>query len=104
MTNYLFIYHGGQHPENPEDMESVFKAWNTWLEGLGDSVVDAGNPVGQSTTVNSDGSVDNHGGSNPAAGYGIFKADSLATAIEMAKQCPILVSGGQVELADIFEV
>ena len=104
MTNYLFVYHGGKQPESPEDYDSVIQAWTTWLEDLGDSVVDAGNPVGKSTTVNSDGSVENHGGSNPASGYGIFKAETLEEAIEIAKNCPVLASGGQVELADIFNV
>ena len=104
MTNYLFVYHGGNSPENPAEIDSVMKAWSTWLEKLGDSVVDAGNPVGNSTTVRSDGSVENHGGSNPVSGYGIFKAESLENAIEIAKNCPVLASGGQVELADIFEV
>ena len=102
MTNYLFIYHGGKHPETPEEMETVMKAWQTWLEELGDSVVDAGNPVGKSVTVNSDGTVENHGGANPAAGYGIFQAESVEAAVEIARHCPILEAGGSVELADIF--
>ena len=104
MTNYLFVYHGGKHPETPEETETVMKTWKTWLGALGSSAVDAGNPVGQSTTVNGDGSVENHGGSNPVAGYGIFAAESLDEAIEIAKGCPILTAGGNVELADIFNV
>ena len=104
MTNYLFIYHGGGVPETPEDMEAVFKAWQDWLDALGDAVVDGGNPVGESSTVQSDGTVVNDGGANPASGYGIFAAESREAAIEMAKSCPILAGGGTVELADIFQV
>ncbi len=104
MTNYLFVYHGGTQPETPEEIESVMTAWQSWLQALGSAVIDAGNPVGKSVTVTSDGSVENHGGSNPASGYGIFSAESLDAAIEIARQCPILTAGGTVELADIFDV
>jgi len=75
-----------------------------WLEDLGPSVIDGGNPVGESTTINADGSVTENGGSNPASGYGIFSASTKEEAVAHAKGCPILTSGGSVELAEIHEV
>jgi hypothetical protein len=43
--------------------------WGAWFGQLGAAIVDAGNPVGQSSTVHSDGSVTGDGGSNPTSGY-----------------------------------
>lgn len=68
-------------------------------QGLND-----GNPVGMSTTVNGDGSVTDNGGSNPTTGYGLFEASDLDDAIAKAKSCPILSSGGTVELAEAIDM
>ena len=81
MAQFLFVYHGGGQPDSPEDAEKAML----------------------STTVNSDGSVDNHGGANPTTGYGIFEASDLAEAIGIAKGCPILADGGSVEIAETFD-
>ncbi|WIO74121.1 hypothetical protein QP938_12570 [Porticoccaceae bacterium LTM1] len=102
MAQYLFIYHGGGAPE-PEEMNQVMEAWGDWFANLGSSVVDGGNPVGISTTVTSDGTVLNHGGSNPATGYSMIEAQSLTDAITKAQKCPILAAGGSVELAEIID-
>ena len=69
MTNYILAYHGGSAPQTPEKTAKVMSKWNAWFESIGPSVVDGGNPVGKSQTVNSDKSVSNDGGSNPFSGY-----------------------------------
>jgi hypothetical protein len=104
MANYLFAYHGGKEPEGPEEFQAVIKMWESWLTEFASSVVDAGNPIGPSCTVESDASITNHGGSNPVSGYGIFKASSSEEAAEIAKKCPILVAGGSVEFGEVFDV
>ncbi len=103
MAKYLFVYHGGGMPESEEEGRKQMEAWGTWLGSMGDKVIDGGNPVGPSTTVGSDGAVAKDGGSNPATGYGLFEAKDLDQATELAKGCPILASGGSVELAETFE-
>lgn len=104
MAKYLFVYHGGSNPVDPAEEEKVMQAWDNWMSGMGPAVLDGGNPVGLSTTVNSDGSVTNNGGSNPASGYSLIDADSVEDAIEKAKACPILAAGGSIELAETFEM
>lgn len=104
MAKYLFIYHGGSHPETDEEVAEVLDAWGNWLGSMGAAVVDGGNPVGKSSTVNPDGSVDDNGGSNPASGYGLFEAADLDDALAKAKGCPILVAGGSVELAEVIDM
>ena len=104
MAKYLFVYHGGGKPDNEEDMAKVMDAWGQWFGSMGDAVIDGGNPVGGSTTVNSDGSVVNNGGANPASGYSLLEAANLDDAIAKAKGCPILAAGGSVEVAEAFDM
>jgi hypothetical protein len=103
MANYVLVYHGGGMPENPEDGPKIMEAWMNWFGGLGDRVVDNGNPVGMAKTVGSNGSVSDGGGANPVTGYSVIKADSLDQAVEMAKGCPHLMAGGSIEVGETFD-
>lgn len=104
MAKFLFVYHGGSNPETDEEAAEVMQAWGNWLEGMGNAVVDPGNPVGLSSTVNCDQSVTDNGGSNPVSGYGIIEATDQDDAIKKAKGCPVLEAGGSVEVAEIIPV
>jgi hypothetical protein len=104
MAKYLFIYHGGKHPETEEEVAAVMDAWGNWLGSMGSAVIDGGNPVGKSSTVNPDGSVADNGGANPASGYGMFEATDVDDAIAKARGCPILEGGGSVELAEVIDM
>lgn len=103
MAKYLFVYHGGGKPESEAEGQKAMEAWGSWFASMGDAIVDGGNPVGQSTTVQSDGSVVGNGGANPATGYSVIDAKDVDDAIAKARGCPILASGGSVELAETFE-
>ena len=104
MPKYLFVYHGGSHPETEAEVKEVMDDWGNWLGGMGAAVVDGGNPVGMSKTVHPDGTVSNDGGSNPTSGYGLFEADDDDDALTKAKGCPILKAGGSVELAEVIDM
>jgi hypothetical protein len=102
MARYLFVYHGGGMPESEEAGKQAMEAWGQWFGSMGADVIDGGNPVGLSTTVLSDGRVVGDGGSNPTTGYSVIEARDVDDAIAKAKGCPILSSGGSVELAETF--
>jgi hypothetical protein len=104
MASCLLAYHGGGMAETEEEQARVMAAWSTWYEDLGASIVDGGNPVGRAETVSSDGSVTDGGGPNPVTGYTIVQADSMERAVELAKGCPVLESGGSVEVGEIVQV
>jgi hypothetical protein len=104
MANYLLAYHGGGMAETPAEQEKVMAAWGAWFGQLGAAVVDGGNPVGAAKVVAANGSVSDGGGANPLTGYSVIKADSLDSAVAMAKGCPVLMSGGSVEVCETFDV
>jgi len=104
MANYLLAYHGGGMPETDTERDRVMAAWGVWYQALGADVVDPGNPIGRASTVDSGGHVTDGGGANPVSGYTIIKADSMDAAVGKAKGCPVLESGGTVEVAETFPV
>lgn len=102
MTKYLLNYHGGGMPETPAEGEKVMKAWTDWMGGLGKALVDGGNPTGAAKTIAASGKVSDGGGSNPSTGYSILEAKSLDDAVKLSKGCPILMSGGSIEVAELM--
>jgi hypothetical protein len=104
MAKYLFSYHGGKMPEGEEAIAEMMAAWGAWFESMGETVLDGGNPVMTSATVASDGSTSDGGGANPVGGYGLFEAASMDAATEMAKGCPVLTSGGSVEVGETIDM
>jgi hypothetical protein len=96
MAKFLYLYGGGQMAETPEAQEAAMQEWVAWFDTLGDSVADIGNPFGAGTTVKNGGASD--GGASKLGGYSIINAESLAEASSKAKECPVLQSGGSVEV------
>lgn len=103
MPKFVFAYHGGKKPESESEIAEVLGAWKSWLGGIGDALVDPGNPVGMSKTVTA-GGVEDNGGSNPLSGYGLVNAADMDAALEIAKGCPIIQHGGNVEVAEAIEI
>lgn len=73
-----------------------------WFGSLGDSIVDHGNPFGPAKSVSSKGISD--GGVSNLGGYSLVNAKDLAAAAELAKGCPIIASGGYVDVYETFDV
>jgi hypothetical protein len=103
MAKYVLAYSGGSMPETEEAGSAVMAAWTAWLGGLGDAVVDQGNPFGPSASIASDGAVSD-GGSTRLTGYSIVKADSLSAASTLVKDCPALSDGGTVDVYEAIEM
>jgi hypothetical protein len=79
------------------------EAWMGWFGSLGASVLDAGNPFGASKAVAADGGVQD-GGAAALTGYSILDAASLDDAVTRAKGCPVLASGGSVDVYETVDV
>lgn len=104
MPKFMFIYHGGSAPESPEEGEKVMAAWDAWMSGMGDALLDGGNPAGASMTLTASG-VTEGGGSNPVSGYTLVQAASMQDAIELGRGCPILNDAqGSIEIAEALDM
>jgi len=100
MANYLLTYYGGGMPETKEEQAQVVEAWTGWFGTLGEALVDGGNPTSQSRAISPDGSVMD--ATMAPSGYSIIKADSLDTAVQAAKGCPVLAGGATVVVSETF--
>jgi hypothetical protein len=100
MANYLFAYSGGKGVATDEaERNAQYAQWAQWFRELGSAVVEAGAAMGTAKTIGAGGSVSD-GGSRSLTGYSIVSADSLDSAVELAKGCPVLEIGGAV---DVYE-
>ena len=110
MKEFLFVYRADYKTMpagTPEERESIMKAWKDWLGGIAAK----GNLANQGSRLGSAGKVvrpDNIITDGPyteikelIGGYSLINADSLEEASEIAKGCPILEVGGNVEVREI---
>ena len=104
MAKYVFSYHGGKISTDPAEIKKMMDAWGAWFGSMGSAVIDGGNAVGQPSTVKSDGSMVGGGGANPVSGYSLIEASSLEDAHMKAKGCPILKTGGSIEIAQAMDM
>jgi hypothetical protein len=103
MPNYIIAYRGGKKPESPEAGAKHMAKWKAWIGGLGDAAVNPGTPLGKSKIVSAEGVSDN-AGPNAMQGFSVVKADSMESALEIAKACPTLDLGGTLEVAEMMEM
>jgi len=103
MSQYLIVYLGGNQPSSPEEGRQHFAKYMGWLSSLGNSVVSPANPLKDTCTVNSDGSITD-GGTTTMSGYTIIEADSMETAQSVAKACPFLEIGGALEVSELVKM
>jgi hypothetical protein len=100
MANYVFAYSGGKGVAADEaERNAQMAKWGQWFGELGSAVVDGGAATGPAKTVGP-GDAITDGGSRGLTGYSIVSADSLDSAVELAKGCPVLEIGGAV---DVYE-
>jgi hypothetical protein len=97
MAKFVYIYTGGGMPDSEEEGKRSTEAWQAFLGGFGDKLVDMGAPFGASQAVNGNGAL-------KASGYSVVTADSLADAVKQAKACPIFERGGNVEVYEAIEM
>lgn len=104
MPKYLLGYHGGGMPATPEEGTKAMAAWNSWINGLGNAIVDAGNPIGAARTIAPSGKVSDGGGADPLTGYSVIEASNLDAAVKIASSCPQLAAGGSVQVAETLNL
>jgi len=85
-------------PKGYTGSADAMAAWNAWFERLGAHLVDRGNPVFERRTLG------NCGTDTALGGYTLVTADNLAAAVALAESCPILESGGGVEVGELTPV
>jgi hypothetical protein len=92
---------------SPEQMQANTQRWMNWVAGIAaqGKLVDRGNRlVNTGNVLKSDGIISDGPYTEikeSILGYTLVKADSLEEATVLAKDCPILSFGGNVEIREI---
>ena len=102
MTQYVFVYLGGNQPSSPEEANKHFSKYMDWLSSLGDSVVVPTMPLKDTHTVSPDGTI-GEGGRSAMSGFSIIKAESMEAALSIAQACPFLEIGGSLEVSELMQ-
>lgn len=104
---YLCIQRGqpgkGEKP-SPAQMQEMYAKFNAWKEKFQENIVDMGGKLGGGKVVTTEGATDGPfvEAKEVIGGYMIVSAESLEKAIEVARECPGLVSPGSgVEVREI---
>jgi hypothetical protein len=94
---FIFTYH---QPNGyvPGTNAEAMAAWEGFFKGIGDRVVDPGQPVFTRTTI---GEV---GPSTQLGGYSVVNAANLDDAVALAKGCPTVSYGGGVQVGELAEL
>lgn len=103
MSQYVIVYLGGDQPSDPDEGRQHFSRYMDWLSSLGEAAISPANPLKNTSTVNPDGTVST-GGNSTMSGYTIIEADSMETALGIAKACPFLDIGGSLEVSELVEM
>jgi hypothetical protein len=110
MANFLFVYRGGNDDYSsmsPEEIQQIMQKWTSWIgEGMqkgwmldgGDALTPDGRVVHAAKVVTDGPFVESK---EIVGGYSIVKADTIDAAAELAKGCPVLLSGGKVEVREL---
>lgn len=105
---YLFIQRsvpGKQEPPSPAQMQEVYAVFNAWKEKFQDNILDMGGklkPGGKIVTASgvTDGPFIE--AKEIIGGYMLVAAESYERAIEVARECPgVLSPGSSVEVREI---
>jgi hypothetical protein len=92
---------------SPEQMQATTKRYMDWIGGIAaqNKLVDRGNSLATSGKVVKAGNVITDGPYTEIKecimGYSIVKGESIEEAMELAKGCPVLTIGGNVEVREI---
>lgn len=110
MKDYLLVYRADfsfMGNRTPEELQANTKRWMDWIGSIAaqNKLTDRGNRLDASGKVLKSDNVVTNGPyaeiKETIGGYSIIKADSYEAAVELAKGCPVLTMGGNVEVREI---
>jgi hypothetical protein len=113
MKEYMMIFRnekkeGGEMP-SAEQMQTVMKQWQSWISGIAakgkysgtNRLLSEGKTIKPNKVITDGPYVE---AKEVVGGYLVGKANSIDEAVEMAKSCPGLLYGGNVEVRSVMPI
>ena len=110
MSEFLYLYRGGDSSGTPEQMQQHMQKWVDWLKALGTNghVRDQGNPLERTGKVVKGKKAITDGpfaeAKDMVGGYTLIEAKDIAQAAELSTGCPIFDAGGFVEVRPVMKM
>jgi hypothetical protein len=111
MSEFLYLYRGGERETSPERMQQQMQKWMTWLKDLGAKghIKDQGQPLersgkivrGRNKTV-TDGPFAE--AKDVIGGFTLVEARDIDQAVELSKGCPVFETDGAVEVRPVMKM
>jgi len=111
MSEFVYLYRGGERPDSPQQGEQEMQKWVAWLNDLGKNghIKDRGQPLdrsgkvvrGRQKTITDGPYAESK---DIVGGYTLIQAKDLGEPAELSKGCPIFDSGGLVEVRPVMEM
>ena len=105
MSEFVFLYRGGEEARAPEKAAEMMQKWMTWLKGLAEKghVKDQGRPLERAgklvkgkQKIVTDGPFAET--KDVVGGFTLIEARDINQAVELSKGCPIFEVDGAVEV------
>ena len=111
MSDFVYLYRGGERGGSPEQMQQVLQKWMAWFKDLADKghIKDRGQPLeraGKLVTGKQKAVTDGPFAESKdvVGGYTLIQARDLEQAVELSKGCPILDREGMVEIRPVMQI
>ena len=111
MKEYMMIFRNEKKDDKPsaEQMNTMMQQWQSWIGGIAakgnysgtNRLLPEGKTIRSNKAITDGPYVE---GKEMIGGYLIVKANSIDEAMEMAKTCPGLLYGGNVEVRSVMEI
>jgi hypothetical protein len=111
MSEFLYLYRGGQRETSPEKIQQRMQKWMTWLKDLGAKghIKDQGQPLeptgkvvkGHNKTITDGPYAETK---DVVGGFTIVEARDIDQAVELSKGCPVFETDGAVEVRPIAKM
>ncbi len=103
MEKFMIAYYGGDQPSSKEEGMAQMVKWKTWVEGLGEKVINPGTPLPVSKIVTLRG-VEDDSDPNAMKGFAVVNAESIEAAVQIAQSDPFLENGGIIRVSQMMEM
>ena len=111
MSEFVYLYRGGEGGRSPEAAQQMMQKWMTWLKDLAAKghIKDQGQPLeragklvkGKQKTVTDGPFAETK---DLVGGYTLVEARDLDQAVELSKGCPIFEVDGAVEVRPVMKM
>ena len=111
MSEFLYLYRGGETETSPERIQQRMQRWMSWLKDLGEKghIKDQGQPLERSgKIVKGRGKTVTDGpfaeAKDVIGGFTLIEARDIDQAVELSKGCPVFETDGAVEVRPIAKM